>query len=252
MLERKALIKPGNRVGGTDVHQVVFYSVLAGLAALAPVPCMDDAVETYASRAMIIAQLRNFGMEPTVSQVSKLRWRPHWWLKLVRKVFYYLCCCWLLEFCFKKCCYVLSMRDAVLNTSELFHEGWLLTYALKKGYINQGNLSDSGSVRQVREAILDTVDEVDTSPITSSLRVIYKEKWGLLQGASEVLYSNLSSAGVQPGPTVGDDVEEALGATEADERQELGSTVSQVEQMIESHRPYLSQLEAVFEANYRG
>eukprot|EP00971_Amphidinium_carterae_P236118 4685933-Amphidinium_carterae.1 len=121
-------------------------------------------------------------------------------------------------------------RDAVMNTSEVFHEGWLLTYALKKGYINNGNLNNSDVLRQLRafpyavQAVLDTVDEVDTSPLTSAIRVIYKEKWSLLSGlhrevmhsqfyvseqfvhntgASEVLYANLFSSGVHPGPTVG-------------------------------------------------
>ena len=81
------------------------------------------------------------------------------------KVGYYACGCFLLEFCFKKCCFCLTVKQSVENASEMFHQLWLLNYAAKVGHLNQKTLHDPVATWRLSEAINHTCGTVETKPI---------------------------------------------------------------------------------------
>merc|ERR1719313_665746 len=86
------------------------------------------------------------------------------------QVGYYACCCCALEFCFKKICFFLTVKECVETVSEMLHEGLLLEHALKEGLLVKETLQDENDLWRVRAAILQTCDNVDTSPLHKAVK----------------------------------------------------------------------------------
>lgn len=244
---------PGHPMDATkDANQILFFSTIGGLSPLIPVPYLDVVFAKVVRQLMIASQLRNCGLQPTMSQVISLTREPAISpLQCACKVAYYGCCCFMLEFVFKKCCFCLALKDCVEITCGLLHEGWLLAYAVKAGYLTQQTLASKVDLWRLREAIIQTCDEVDTSPIRKAVNKLLGANQDDVSEAASTVLGALSVKGIGIGPCKrrphDDEVQEVLDSVENEHRSELRDVTQGLADVTRSQRPYFDKLESAFE-----
>jgi len=214
-------------------------SVISGTGPLIPVPCADNIVSVAANRHMILTQCRKFGVEPLFSDVSALQWTPLDLFTIIRKCLYVCCCCWILEFIFKKLCFFFSVIDSVSTAANSLNEGYLLTYALKQGYITQAKCADKKALHEVRKAILDSIDKVGKDTVKSIFRTIFKGESAAMRGEAGTLIKAAQSKDR-------DRAESAVAESAASGR--VLGMADAVQSAIHKQRDYFEKLEATFVA----
>lgn len=230
-------------------HGVTFYSVLAGLCPLIPVPFLDDRVLAAVKRRMTTVLARERGVTLTARQRDFLAgtWsEPKGCLerigglavkltvKLVGKIF-------------RKVLIFLALKEASDVASRTFHEGYLLHLLLDPatppGWPEAGKPQDDDGAWRARWAIDRAVAETDPRPVNQAIRRAFRSSRGLLRSSARVL-----ARGVRPGSGGGNGArgEERTAAVEAEEASRLSSVVDPLASELWRERGYLDALEARF------
>merc|ERR1712008_218956 len=203
------------------------------------------------TRLMCAAQLKQCGLQPSIGQVNQLaRERSLTPLQCGMKVAYYGCCCFVLGFVFKKCCFFLTIMDCVEYLSELLHEGWLLAFACKTGRLTQALLANKVAVRRIREAVLQACGRADTSPFDKALHNLWgANKQDLTKAASSITSALRAGGGGGLGCAARPNeeaIEDAIESVESKERGALQTVMRSLADLLRQNRPYLAQLEQDF------
>mmetsp|Transcript_32942 Transcript_32942/g.63862 ORF Transcript_32942/g.63862 Transcript_32942/m.63862 type:complete len:236 (+) Transcript_32942:110-817(+) len=222
-----------------ELDAVAKFSVISGTGPLIPVPCADNIVSIAANRHMTLTQCRKFGVEPLSSDLNALQWTPINLFTIIRKCLYICCCCWILEFVFKKCCFFLSIIDSVSTAASCLNEGYLLTYALKQGYITQAKCADKKALHDVRTAILDTIDKVGKDTVNNIFRTIFKGESAAMHGEADTLIEAARSK---------DDVRAESAVVESATSGRVRGMADAVQSAIHRQKDYFETLEAAFAA----
>mmetsp|Transcript_124395 Transcript_124395/g.387275 ORF Transcript_124395/g.387275 Transcript_124395/m.387275 type:complete len:270 (-) Transcript_124395:118-927(-) len=236
-----------------DASQILFFSIVGGLCPLIPVPCLDSVFVKVVRRLMAAAQLRHSGLQATMSQVNTLAREASITRKeCAMKVAWFGLCCCVVEFVLKKLCFFLTIKDCVDNASELLHEGWLIAYAAKAGFLTQQSLADKAEMWRVSEAIVKTCDEADTSVMKQALRQIFGNNKQDMNTSANTVNGALRLQGVGNGclgsNASDDNVQEALDSVEREQRTELRGITGKLAEALRTQRPYFSKLEQAFVA----
>ncbi len=225
-------------------QRVTFYSVLAGLCPLIPVPFLDDRVLEAVKRRMTTVLARERGVTLSARQRDFLAgtWtEPKGCLervgglavkltvKLVGKIF-------------RKILIFLAIKEASDVASRTFHEGYLLHLlfdpATPPGWPEPGKPQDDDGAWRARWAIDQAVGETDPRPVNQAVRRAFRGSGGLLRSSARVL-----ARGVRPGGARG---EEGAEAVEAEEASRLAGVVDPLASELWRERGYLDALEARF------
>ncbi|MCB1057109.1 MAG: hypothetical protein KDD11_16525 [Acidobacteria bacterium] len=240
-----------SRPAGTEhwFRRVTFYALLAGLCPLIPIPFLDDKALDWVRRRMLYEQLRGAaGGPPASASVRVLAgsdegsflegcWSGCFVLPLVKLVVY------LVRKVFSKILILLTLNQCVERFSETFHLGYLVHHALGRGDLGaaawQG--ASTGS-RRVREAIRETLDEIDPRPVRQLVSRTLRGSRRLLLGASRVL-----GRWVRRGPSPESEEAEVERELAADESR-LSRLLDRLSRGLGAETGYLETLEATYDA----
>jgi len=247
----RAELRPGGRVKQTGevmeeadfprFRRLTFFSVLAGLCPLLPIPFLDDWALERIQRRMIRELGESRDLELTETEVRLLAGageRRAWpgfakgtartvrsgARRILRKVF-------------KTVFYLLLVRDGTHRAVETFVQGYLFLYASRRGLRPAGRTEER--VRAVREAVVDTLREEDVKPIHRAIgRAFRRGVDVLIQAAGRLgtLFGRLRS---------GERADEAAALREEEEL--LGGFVDRLAAALWGNEKYFERLERAFE-----
>lgn len=223
---------------------VTFYSVMAGLCPLIPVPFLDDRVLDAVKRRMTTVLARERGVTLTARQRDFLAgtWsEPKGCLeragglavkltvKLVGKIF-------------RKVLIFLALKEASDVASRTFHEGYLLHLLLDPatppGWPEPGEPRADDGAWRARWAIDQAIGETDPRPVNRAVRRAFRGSGAVLRRSARVL-----ARGARAGDARG---EERTAAVEAEEESRLSGVVDPLASELWRERGYLDALEARF------
>lgn len=225
-------------------RRLTFFSVLAGLCPLLPVPFLDDWALERVQRRMIRELGESRELELTDAEVRILAGEGERRLwpgllkgtamaardgarRVLRKVF-------------KTAFYLLLLRDGVHRSVETFVQGYLFLHAarLPQGLRPSGRSEER--VRAVRAAVLETMREEDVKPIHSAMARSFRRSFDLLVKAASLL------GGVFGRMRSGERADE--GEALRQEEELLGGFVDRLAASLWGNEEYFEHLEKAFEA----
>ncbi|MES1242383.1 MAG: hypothetical protein ABUT39_12250 [Acidobacteriota bacterium] len=194
----RAELRPGGRVKQTGevmeeadyprFRRLTFFSVLAGLCPLLPVPLLDDWALERVQRRMVrdLGASRDLGLTEEEVRLLAGAGERRLWPGFVkgtamavrsgtRRVLGKL---------FKSALYLLLMRDGVHRAVETFVQGYLFLYAarLPMGLRSAGRTE--AQVRAVRAAVVETLREEDVAPIHQAVGRAFRRSFDLVLDAA--------------------------------------------------------------------
>lgn len=224
----RAELRPGGRVKQTGevmeeadyprFRRLTFFSVLAGLCPLIPVPLLDDWAVERVQRRMVrdLGESRDLGLTEEETRLLAGAGERRLWPGFVkgssmavrsgaRRVLGKL---------FKSAFYLLLMRDGVHRAVETFIQGYLFLYAarLPMGLRSAGR--DEARVRAVRAALVETLRGEDVAPIHQAIGRAFRRSFDLVLNAAGRLgsvFSRLRSGEPADESAVLEEEEELLG-----------------------------------------
>jgi hypothetical protein len=224
-------------------RRLTFFSVLAGLCPLIPLPFVDDWAIGLIQRRMVreLGESRRLGLTEDEIRILAGAGERRWpgllkgtalmvrrgVGKLVGKVF-------------KTAFYVLLLREGIHRAVETFVEGYLLLYAtgLPQG-LRPGARAEE-RVRAVRAAVVSTLKEADVTPIHKAIGRSFRRSFGLLSKAAVQLGSVLGRFRAKP-----DARAEEVPLEEEEEL--LGGFVDRLAGSLWGDQEYFESLERAFD-----
>ena len=248
----RAELRPGGRLNQREAveeadyprfRRLTFYSVLAGLCPLLPVPFLDDWALERVQRRMVreLGESRDLDLtDPEVRLLAGEGEKRLWpgFLKgtamavrsgtrrVLRKVF-------------KTAFYLLLMRDGVHRAVETFVQGYLFLYAsrMQQGLRPAGRTPER--VKAVRDALVETMREEDVAPIHRAMGRAFRRSFDLLVKAAGLL------GGVFGRLRSGERADESEALREEEEL--LGGFVDRLAAALWGNEEYFERLERSFE-----
>lgn len=248
----RAELRPGGRVKQTGeimeeadyprFRRLTFFSVLAGLCPLLPVPLLDDWALERVQRRMVrdLGESRDLGLTETEVRLLAGSGERRLWPGFVkgtsmavrsgtRRV---------LGKMFKSVLYLLLMRDGVHRAVETFIQGYLFLYAssLSMGLRQAGRTEER--IRAVREAVVETLRDEDVAPIHQAMGRAFRRSFDLVLKAAGRLGSVFGR--LRSGEPA--DESEAL----KEEEELLGGFVDRLAASLWGNEEYFEHLERSF------
>lgn len=228
-------------------RRVTFFSVLAGLCPLIPVPFLDDRVLDSVRRRMTRALARERGIELSARQVVYLSGtyrEPRGCaeragglvLKLTVKLIGKL---------FKKVLIFLAVAEAADVASRTFHEGYLLHLLFDPATPPTWRSDDEASAWRARWALEQTVSEADPRPVKQAVSRAFGGSRSVLREAARTLGRRARRDEGAATPS-GAPPEGEVAAAEAEEERLLSGMLDPLAADLWRERGYLDQIEARF------
>jgi uncharacterized protein (DUF697 family) len=236
-------------------QRVTFYSVMAGLCPLIPVPFLDDRVLDAVKRRMttVLARERGVGLterqrdylsgtysesKGCLARTGGLAFKLT--VKLVGKIF-------------RKLLIFLAAKEAADVASRTFHEGYLLHLLFDPATPpawpdpeRAGTAEKETDAWHARWAIERAVAETDPRPVNQAMKRTFRSSRGLMKESARVL-GKAVRAGKGPGVAR----EETAAAVEAEESERLAGVVEPLADELWIERGYLDDLESRFRQWHR-
>jgi hypothetical protein len=227
-------------------RRLTFFSVLAGLCPLIPMPFVDDWAIGLIQRRMMreLGESRDLGLTEEeiglLAGTGERRWPGllkgtalavrRGVGKIVGKLF-------------KTAFYVLLLREGIHRAVETFVEGYLLLYAagLPQALRPAGRTPER--VRAVRAAVVSTMKEADVTAIHKAIGRAFQESFSLLSEAAVKLGSRLMSfRSKQTAASTSDE-----GVPLEEEEEILGGFVDRLAGTLWGDEEYFKSLERAFD-----
>jgi hypothetical protein len=144
-------------------RSIITHAVLTGLTPLIPVPFVDDLVKGYFQRRLVRSLAAAHGRELTPEEIATLTEdrRSGCTRGCLGQVFIFP-----LKMIFRKVFFFLEWKRAVDLTSHSYHQGYLLDYSLREGWL--GQTPHAGSAAAVRTAIDEVCREAPSKAPSNS------------------------------------------------------------------------------------
>lgn len=224
-------------------RRLTFFSVLAGLCPLLPVPFLDDWALERVQRRMVreLGESRDLELSDAEVRILAGEGERRLWpgflkgtamaarsgaRKVLRKVF-------------RTAFYLLLLRDGVHRAVETFVQGYLFLHAarLPQGLRPAGRTEER--VRAVRAAVIETMREEDVKPVHRAMGRAFRRSLDLLIQAASLL------GGVLGRVRSGERADEAEAFREEEEL--LGGFVDRLAASLWGNEEYFERLEKAFE-----
>ncbi|MCB1034919.1 MAG: hypothetical protein KDD47_13915 [Acidobacteria bacterium] len=183
--------KPSEAGGETWFRRLTFFSLLAGLCPLIPLPFVDDWV---LSRVRLYMGREILGLRRLIASPEDLRtlvglekkglWQGCFALTVILPLF--KLAVYLIRKIVRKIVLILTLKECSDRFSEVLHEGYLLHAATLRGDLEgeAAGTVPTASARAVRRGIVQACDEVDPRPVHQLIkRGLRGSRWLLATGA---------------------------------------------------------------------
>lgn len=227
-------------------RRLTFFSVLAGLCPLIPVPFVDDWAIGLIQRRMVreLGESRDLVLNEDEVQLLAGSGERRWpgllkgtalavrrgVGKLVGKVF-------------KTAFYVLLLREGIHRAVETFVEGYLLLHAAGLPQALRPSGRTPETVRAVRAAVVSTMREVDVTPVHKAVGRAFQGSFGLLAEAAAKLGTVLGRFRSKQEPA---DAEVTL----QQEEELLGGLVDRLAGALWGDQEFFNSLERAFDERF--
>ncbi len=168
------------RLSPRSTRIVATHAALAGLCPLIPVPFVDDLAIRRIVRRMYRSLFAAHGYTIPEGGADLLRTAP---TNRVRDAAMAVAM-FPVKKVVRKLVYVLAVKDCAEVASSVFHDGWLLAHVLEDARTNDDpSPEDPAFLRRVREATLETYQDIDPAPLRRALTSSFLgAKVGVRQG----------------------------------------------------------------------
>lgn len=251
-----AQVDPGrgnDEPGFGAFRQLTFHAVLGGLCPLVPIPFLDDWLLGRVKRWMVadLDKSLGTGLDPE-AKVVLAGGRDPWGVPgcvagcvwVVQKVVFKL-----LIKIYRKVLYFLAIRDGLNAATEVFHEGYLAAYGLRRSPPPPDREEQREHVRWLRGVTIEVIEEMDLRPVRDVLRRTFRGSWRLLIRASRALAKPFLRRKHRRAARAEDGATEA--AVRAREEELLGGLVDRLAAALWGNREYFRRLEENFERRLR-
>ncbi len=231
------------------LKRIVFYGLLAGAAALVPIPLLDDWIFNWVRRRMFVELLRE---RRAVASRTGLRIlageRDGMQAGACLYKFFFLAVILpirflgaLLKGIFRKILFFLAAKQAADWASRAFHEGYLLRYALRS--VEQDPVIPDARARHIRARMRMVLRETNRSPIWGIFSGVFQMHTAILKRAAAVLtriWRRGENAGTGTESSGADDLRA--------ERTLLDDLVNRTMDVLGGESQYLESLERRYDA----
>ncbi len=161
---------------------ITMHAVLIGLTPLIPVPFVDDVVKGYFQRRLVRTLAAAHGRELSAEDVATLTEdRGGGCLKgCLGQVFIFP-----LKMIFRKVFFFLEWKRAVDLTSHSYHQGYLLDYSLREGWL-AAHTPHAKSSMEVRNAIEEVCRDAPIKPVESAIKISFNQSKSMLKAGARV------------------------------------------------------------------
>jgi len=240
---------PDFRRSQEGLRRVVYYSLLAGAAALVPIPLLDDWLFDWVRRRMFVEMLRerNAVVERTGLRILAGERDGMQAGACVYKLFFVVVVMplrllgSLLKGIFRKILFFLAAKQAADWASRAFHEGYLLRYALRD--LEPNPVIPDARARHLRARMRGVLRETNRSPIWGIFAGVIQMHTAILKRSASVL-TRVWRREADPGPGTISDGSDDLRA----ERTLLEDLVNRTMDVLGGERQYLETLEKRYDA----
>jgi hypothetical protein len=205
---------------------LVTYSVFVGLTPLIPVPVLDDLAQGYFRRRLVRMLAASHGRALSAEEVEALVAEPGGGCLrgcVVQAVIYPL------KKIFRKVFYFLEWKRAADLTSQTYHFGYLLNYALQPRADGSSLVSLRGAA-EVRAAIDAVCLEAPIKPVESAVGGTFRQSKRVLRSAASLLGQALRRVtGSRPGR---EEVARAIESVEPEEEREIETVVTRMQKSL--------------------
>jgi hypothetical protein len=232
------------------LRRIVFYSLLAGAAALIPIPLLDDWAFGWVRRRMAIDLLRDRGASVDRSALRVLAGeRDRFQTGACLYKFFFATVILpirvlgaFLRGIFRKILFFLAVKQAADWASKAFHEGYILRHALRS--MEADPVISDARARHLRNRIRLSLKGVNRSPIWGIFAGVFQMHKSILKRAAAVLARIGSRRGTVSEESTADVGLEELGI----EKTILEELVNRTMDVLGGERSYLESLEARYDA----
>lgn len=211
----------GNRRG------LVTYAVFVGLTPLIPVPLVDDLAQSYFRRRLVRMLAASHGRQLSPEDFEALASERGGGGCLrgcaVQAVVYPL------KKVFRKVFFFLEWKRAADLTSQTYHYGYLLNYALQPRE-GGGPIISLRGAGEVREAIEAVCREAPIKPVESAVGGTFRQSKRVLQSAAGLLGQTLRR--ITGGRPDREQVARAIETIEPEEEREIDTVVTRMQKAI--------------------
>lgn len=207
-------------------RSIITHAVLIGLTPLIPVPFIDDVVKGYFQRRLVRTLSAAHGRELSDEDVTTLTEdRGGGCLRgCLGQAFIFP-----LKMIFRKVFFFLEWKRAVDLTSQTFHQGYLLDYSLREGWLARP--PHARCAAEVRTAIEEVCRESPIRPVESAIKLSFRQSKSMLKAGAKVLERAFKRITGRPDEN---QLSEAVTSVEAEEEREIGGVVSRLQRSIEA------------------
>lgn len=210
-----------------NARSIITHAVLVGLTPLIPVPILDDVVKGYFRRRMVRGLSAAQGRILSDEELSALTSESGGGCLsgCVGTVVVYP-----LKRTFRKIFYFLEWKRAVDLTSQTYHYGYLVNYALQPR-ADGATLIDLRPAAEVGRAVEIVCREAPIKPVESAVGATFRQSKRVLGSAAELLGKSLRRV---TGRASEREVERAVEEVEPEEERELDPVVTRLQNSIAS------------------
>lgn len=212
----------------SNQRSIITHAVLAGLTPLIPVPLLDDVVKNYFQRRMLRSLAQAHGVQldaETIATLTKERGGSGCLSGCLGQVFVLP-----LKLIFRKIFFFLEWKRAVDLTSHTYHQGYLLDYALREGWLGRQANSNVASANSIGAAIEEVCREAPIKPVETAIKVAFKQSKSMLLAGARVLGHGLRQVTGRPDER---QLSEVVTSVNAEEQKEIEGVVSRLHNSIE-------------------
>jgi hypothetical protein len=216
---------PGAREPSNQ-RSIITHAVFVGLTPLIPIPLVDDVVKNYFQRRMVRQLSASRGRTLSAADAAALVeergdgcLKGCMWQALVYP----------LKKIFRKIFFFLEWKRAVDLTSRTYHQGYLLDYVLREGWL--GEPPPAGSAARIGAAIEEVCRNSPIKPVEAAISLSFKQSKAVLRSGVKILERSLNRFRGRPDEG---QLSEAVTAIETEEERQIEGVVNKLQKAIEA------------------
>jgi hypothetical protein len=216
---------PTERANQTSI---ITHAVLVGLTPLIPVPFIDDLVKGYFQRRLVrvLAAAHNLQLKPEeIAALAEDTGGGCLRGCLIQTLIFPL------KMILRKIFFFLEWKRAVDLTSHTYHQGYLVDYALREGWMGASSGTPQRSAAEIHAAIEEVCRAAPIKPVETAIGASFRQSKSMLRSGARILGRAFRRV---TGKADDARLAAAVASVEEEETREIGGVVRQLQKAIEA------------------